>query len=186
MLQHMGFGTRRTVGNELVGSQLPQARVHRAQLRLGPGHRDTRPRRHRLADQPQHIGQLLRHVEVEGDLGHAFLAAVGLARAAPALAATLTGALPGLLRAAVLTGALAAGWCASCWAWLSRYSSNRPTGRPVAPLALPLFQAVPAMSRWAQGNLPAKRCRNLAAVTAPPARPATLATSAKLLLRPSA
>ena len=47
-------------------------------------------------------------------------------------------------------------------------------------------KAGPAMSRCAQANLAAKRCKNLAAVTAPPARPATLATSAKLVLRPSA
>ena len=33
----------------------------------------------------------------------------------------------------------------------SRYSSSRRTGRPVAPLRLPLFQADAAMSRWAHG-----------------------------------
>src|SRR3990167_334862 len=65
-------------------------------------------------------------------------------------------------------------------------STSSPTGRPVAPFAAPLFQAVPAMSRCAQGYWLVKRCKNLAAVIAPPMRPATLATSAKLVLRPSA
>ena len=53
-------------------------------------------------------------------------------------------------------------------------------------MAAPPFQAVPAMSRWPQRYFEAKRCRNLAAVIAPPARPATFATSAKLVFRPSA
>ena len=41
------------------------------------------------------------------------------------------------------------------------------TGRPVAPLALPVFQAVPAMSRCAHGVSPTKRDRKQAAVVAP-------------------
>src|SRR5574344_998857 len=70
--------------------------------------------------------------------------------------------------------------------WLSRYCTSSPTGLPVAPLALPSFQAVPAMSRCAQRASPTKRCKNLAAVIEPAARPATLPISAKLDLRPSA
>ena len=34
---------------------------------------------------------------------------------------------------------------------LNKYCNNKPTGRPVAPLAAPLFQAEPAMSKCAQG-----------------------------------
>src|SRR6185436_11250483 len=116
----------------------------------------------RLAQQPAGVGQLVGRVEVEGGFGHG--GGTCQARTAFFLAAG---------------AALAANGCDN------RYSSSRPTGRPVAPLAAPLFQAVPAMSRCAHGNLPTKRCRNLAAVMAPPARPATLATSAKLVFRPS-
>ena len=67
-----------------------------------------------------------------------------------------------------------------------KYWNNNPTGRPVEPLAAPPFQAVPAISRCAQGMSPTNFCKNLAAVMEPPARPATLPMSAKLLLRPSA
>src|SRR6185437_2927019 len=59
------------------------------------------------------------------------------------------------------------------------------TGRPVAPFSLPSFHAIPAMSRCAQSYLWAKRDRKHAAVMLPPARPAMLATSAKLLASPS-
>ena len=49
----------------------------------------------------------------------------------------------------------------------------------MAPLAPPLFQAVPAMSRWAQVYLRVKFSRKQAAVTlAPPGEP-MLARSAK-------
>jgi hypothetical protein len=39
-------------------------------------------------------------------------------------------------------------------AWARTKCVSRPTGRPVAPLAAPDFQAVPAMSRCAHGYLP--------------------------------
>ncbi|OMP13582.1 hypothetical protein COLO4_01367 [Corchorus olitorius] len=53
------------------------------------------------------------------------------------------------------------------------------TGRPVAPLAAPLFHAVPAMSRWAQSYFSVKRARKQAAVTLPAGRPPMLPISAK-------
>ena len=57
---------------------------------------------------------------------------------------------------------------------------HRPAG---GALCAPERHAVPAMSRWAQRSLSVKRCRNIAAVMAPPARAPTLAMSAKLLFK---
>src|SRR5258707_1218142 len=63
-----------------------------------------------------------------------------------------------------------------------RKSASSASGRPVAFLLLPEPQAVPAMSRCAHFSPLVKRPRKAAAVMAPPSRPATLATSAKLVL----
>jgi len=59
------------------------------------------------------------------------------------------------------------------------------TGRPVAPFSLPDFQAVPAMSRWAQSYLRVNLDRKQAAVTLPAGRPPIFAKSAKLLFSAS-
>ena len=64
---------------------------------------------------------------------------------------------------------------------LQQVVREQGTGRPVAPLSLPDFHAVPAMSRWAQSYFLVKRERKQAAVTAPAARPPMLPMSAKLL-----
>src|SRR5690606_37954737 len=64
-------------------------------------------------------------------------------------------------------------------AWASRNWVSSGTGRPVAPLSLPLFHAVPAMSRWAQRYCLVKRERKHAAVTEPAGGPPMLAISAK-------
>src|SRR5262245_33420929 len=63
-----------------------------------------------------------------------------------------------------------------------RNSDSRGTGRPVAPLASPATEAVPAMSRCAHLYALVKRARKQAAVTAPAGRPPRLDMSAKLLL----
>src|SRR5215510_3123450 len=63
---------------------------------------------------------------------------------------------------------------------LMRKVVSRGTGRPVAPFSLPDFQAVPAMSRWAQSYLRVNFERKHAAVTLPAARPPIFAKSAKL------
>src|SRR5690554_808312 len=66
--------------------------------------------------------------------------------------------------------------------WLfNKYCTNSDTGRPVAPLAPPDFQAVPAISKCAQGKFFAKRDKKQAAVILPPSRPPIFAISAKLL-----
>src|SRR5262245_25844899 len=65
--------------------------------------------------------------------------------------------------------------------WI-RNSDSSGTGRPVAPLASPLKEAVPAMSRCAHLYALVNRSRKHAAVTAPAGRPPILAISAKLLL----
>ena len=56
---------------------------------------------------------------------------------------------------------------------------NRGTGLPVAPLSLPLFQAVPAMSKCAHVYFLVNRSRKHAAVMLPPAGPPMFAMSAK-------
>src|SRR6056300_784701 len=63
----------------------------------------------------------------------------------------------------------------------SRYSTSSGTGRPVAPFSLPCNQAVPAISRCAQGYFLANRDRKQAAVMLPALGPPILAISAKLL-----
>src|SRR5690554_3535681 len=66
--------------------------------------------------------------------------------------------------------------------WLfNKYCTNSDTGRPVAPLDPPDFQAVPAISKCAQGKFFAKRDKKHAAVILPPSRPPIFAISAKLL-----
>jgi len=60
-------------------------------------------------------------------------------------------------------------------------SQRRGTGLPVDPLFAPEFQAVPAISKWAQGNLVANLDKKHAAVTLPASRPPIFAKSAKLL-----
>src|SRR5215472_11643500 len=79
-------------------------------------------------------------------------------------------------------GSFRAGYAPSCD---STHVVSIGTGRPVAPFAFPSFHATPAMSRCAQSNFFANRDRKHAAVMLPPARPPTLAKSAKLLLSPS-
>src|SRR4249920_676238 len=68
------------------------------------------------------------------------------------------------------------------FARLIRNVVRRGTGRPVAPFFLPVCQAVPAMSKWAQSYLRVNFDKKQAAVTLPAGRPPIFEKSAKLLL----
>src|SRR6218665_1366742 len=163
------------MGHEVLGLQRPQDAVQGRQHLRGRSDDQAGVAALHLARKAAGVGQFVRCVEVESDLGH------GAVRFRPPW-----------LRPVRLAAGLAAGATGACWAiamasaWASRECTSRPTGRPVAPLAGPLLYAMPAMSRCAQRMPATNFCKNVAAVIAPPERPAVLPMSAKWLFRPSA
>src|SRR6218665_2570864 len=164
------------MGHATLGLQRPQHAVQSRQHLRGRSDDQAGVAALDLARKAAGVGQFVRCVEVESDLGH------GAVRFRP----------PWLrpVRLAAGLAAGAAGANGACWgmasAWASRECTSRPTGRPVAPLVGPLLYAMPAMSRCAQRMPATNFCKNLAAVIAPPERPAVLPMSAKWLFRPSA
>jgi hypothetical protein len=122
------------MGNELTRSQRPQGGIQRVQLLRLCHHQQMSTLQIGFSQQPTGMVLLVGDVEMKNDFGHDHPRGCEMRLRSQVFLMRLAGAL----------------WTAgadSLAASFIRYCNNSGTGRPVEPLAAPLFQAVPAMSR---------------------------------------